>query len=97
MLREWRGANSGNGVRNRYWRLGGYWSDCLGRLYRGDETIATPGQCLNEAWIFRRIVQGFAQTVDGCIHAVIKIDEGVSRPQPLPQIFPRNQFARMFQ
>jgi len=36
-------------------------------------------------------------TVDGIVDAVIKVNEGIRGPHPLPQFFPRNQFARLFE
>jgi hypothetical protein len=42
-------------------------------------------------------LQGPAQTLHGRIDTVVKLDSGVIRPQLLPDFFPQQHFARIFQ
>jgi hypothetical protein len=55
------------------------------------------GQGFNEARVIRRVVQRFAQPHDRSVQAVVKIDESIIGPKPLPKFFPGDDFAAPFQ
>jgi len=66
-------------------------------LYGSDKAIAVPGQRFDEAGRRRVVPQGFAQSFDGTVDAVLEIDEGILRPELLPDLFAGHQFARALQ
>src|SRR5262249_34118067 len=66
-------------------------------FHRLNETVASPGERFDEAGIFRRIAQGFAQLLDSVIQATIKVHKSVRGPDPLLQFLAGDNFARMFQ
>ena len=51
---------------------------------------------LNEAWIFSRVAQRFANLIDGRIQVVVDIDEGVW-PEPVLQFIPGDYLARLLE
>src|SRR6266540_4143610 len=53
----------------------------------GKETVAATGNGLDEAGIFRRVAQRFANLVDGFVEAVIEVDDRLA-PKFLLQLFP---------
>jgi hypothetical protein len=65
-------------------------------FYLRNEAVATTRQGLNEAGAFRRVAEGFAKAGDGAVQAMIEIDEGVGRPNPLPQLFLGHYLAGVF-
>ena len=58
-----------------------------------DESVPAARQRFDEPRILSRIVERFAQLPNGVVHADVEIDEGVGRPEPLPKLFARHQFA----
>jgi hypothetical protein len=64
---------------------------------RSYEAIPSSSECLNEDGCFRRFAQRIAQSLDGCIKAMIKIDKGIRGPEPIANFFTRNQLAGTLQ
>jgi len=62
-----------------------------------DETISTSSERFDEHWSVRRFAQSIAQPLDGSIESMIKIDEGVRRPEPIAQFVTGNHFPGMLQ
>lgn len=63
----------------------------------GDKAVAMARKGFNEERIIRRVAQHFAQPHDRGVQAVVKIDEGIIGPKPLPELFPGDHFAVPFQ
>jgi hypothetical protein len=61
------------------------------------EAVAATGQSLYKARLLSGIVQRFAQTFDHAVQAMLEIDVGIGRPQPLGQLVTGNQLAGSFQ
>jgi hypothetical protein len=74
-------------------RRSGRW---LNPFHGGDEAVAAARKGLNEARLLVRITKGAAERLNRRVHAVLEIDEGVGRPEPVLQFFAREQFARLF-
>lgn len=66
-------------------------------LYGSDKAIAVPGQRFDEAGRRGVVPQGLTQSFDGTVDAVFEIDEGILRPELLPDLFAGHQFAWTFQ
>ncbi len=58
------------------------------------ETVAFARQCLNEA---RRFGKGFAESLNGVVKALFKINERIGGPDSLLQLLPGNHLAPTFQ
>jgi hypothetical protein len=66
---------------------------CFHDLNRGDKTIPTPWQGLDEPWILGVIPECFPQFFHSSINAVFKIYEGIGWPELLLDLLPRHHFA----
>ena len=64
---------------------------------RCDESIAPLRDCLDVAGLFGRVTQRIAQAFDGCVQAVLEIDEGFGTPQPFAQVLAGNNNAGSLQ
>ena len=62
-----------------------------------DEAVAFAGQRLDEARLFGGIPQRFPEMVHRLVQAPIEVDERAGAPEPVPQLFACDQFARLFQ
>ena len=62
----------------------------------GNEAIAAARKCLHVARLLVRITKSATQRLDSGVHAVLKIDEGISRPKALLQLLAGEQLARLF-
>jgi hypothetical protein len=62
-----------------------------------NETVSTLWDGLDEPRIFRRIAQGFAKPHDGGVQAVVKIDEGICRPETMLQLIPADNSTPMIE
>ena len=71
--------------------------DSLRVVDGADKSIPTPRQRLDEARRLGRIAQRVAQPVDHGVQAVVEVDERATRPEPLAQLFTRDQVARSLQ
>ena len=80
-----RGARRRNGLGTPY-RIGN-------QLHRRDEPVTTLGQRLDETRVFRGIAEGLAELVHRFVEAVIEIDPGVRRPEPLPQLLAQHDLT----
>src|ERR1019366_8038705 len=58
-----------------------------------EETVTSAGQSLDEARFLGRISQRFAQPIHCLVEALIEIDKGGGRPQPLYEIVATHQLA----
>jgi hypothetical protein len=68
----------------------------LFRSQRTDEPVPAPGNCLNENRGLRRFAQSITEPSNRDIQAVVKVDEGFSRPEFLSQFFPGDDFSWPF-
>src|SRR4051812_39188080 len=59
----------------------------------GNEAVAAARECLDVTRIARRIAERVTQFVDGCVQAVIEVNEGVRRPKLEAQLFTSDEFA----
>ena len=64
---------------------------------RSKKSITTPSDSFDESRIIGGVTQGIAQAANGGVEAVVKIDEGVGRPEAVPQFFPGDDFAGFFE
>jgi hypothetical protein len=48
---------------------------------RSDEAITLAREGLDESRVFRRVVQGLTQLLNGFVQTLIKLDESVARPE----------------
>ena len=64
---------------------------------RSNEAIPTSSECLNEYGGISRIAQRVAQSFDGCIQAMIEVDERVRRPELDAQFLSAYHFSRSLQ
>ena len=64
---------------------------------RCDEAIAPARQGFNVSRCGRTVAHDRAQLTDGDVQAVFEIDKGIVGPEPLVQLFARDQFAGPFQ
>jgi hypothetical protein len=62
-----------------------------------NEAVAASAHGLYELGLFGRIPQSLPHFVDGGGQAVVKIDEGIGRPQAQAQLFARDHFSRKLQ
>ena len=62
-----------------------------------DEAVAPPRQGLDIDRLFRRFTQCVAQSFDSRIDAVIELDDGVVRPEPLPDVLAQHHLARVIE
>src|ERR1051325_2773282 len=67
------------------------------RLYGSDETVAALGPCLQEAGIAGGVAENIAHLIDGCVQAVIEINECVLWPEACAQFFARHHLVRAFE
>ena len=63
-------------------------------LHVGEKAVATLRNGLDEAGSTRGIPEGATKLGDGGVQAGVEFDERVVRPQELPQLLARDQFAR---
>src|SRR6187200_2953714 len=70
---------------------------CFDDCHVGEETVPPPRDGLHESWARRRITERRPNPVDGFVHTVVEIDEGVGGPQAVTKLFPRNDVARAFE
>jgi len=64
---------------------------------RRHKAIATPGNGFNEAGILSRITESFAKALDGIVQPLFEVDEGVGRPEALPEFLSRYDLTGIFQ
>lgn len=64
-------------------------------MHLGDEAVAPLGKCFYEPRMLGGVVQGFAQAPKNGIQIVIKIDENIVVPQPVPEFLACNEFPWM--
>jgi hypothetical protein len=62
-----------------------------------DEPVAPPGEGLDEPGTLRGVPQRFPQPRDRGVQVVVEIDKYIGRPQPFPDLFAGDDFARTFQ
>jgi len=85
--------------------------DCLGSLLRFNDSgpcairppvdwsyksISTASKSFNIYRHFCRFAESVSQSLDGGVEAMIEINKGVRRPEPIPQLFTCNHRAWMF-
>src|SRR5262249_7466091 len=63
----------------------------------GEETVAPPSDSLHEPGARRRIAERLPNPVDGFVHSVVEIDEGVGGPQAITKLVPGHGLARPFE
>ena len=66
-------------------------------LDRTDESVAVPGERLDEKRRPDLVTERAPQAVHGVVQAVIEVDERVVRPEPPPQFLSRDHGARMLE
>src|ERR1017187_3904547 len=66
-------------------------------LNRSDEAVAVPGERFDEAGVLGGVAQSVTDAIDGAIEAAVEVHDRVVRPDPLLQLFPRQDLARPFQ
>jgi hypothetical protein len=64
-------------------------------LDRRDEPVAAPVQRLDESRTLGAVADHRAQALDGRGEAVLEVDERAVGPQPLTQLLPREELARL--
>jgi len=62
-----------------------------------DESVAATRQGFDKTGGLRSVAEGFPQPFDCVINAVVKIDEGIGRPYPLPNLFAGHYLPWLFQ
>lgn len=62
-----------------------------------DKPIPTPGYRLDEARVRGGFAQRRAQTCNSDIQAIVKVNEHVLAPKPLPQLITRDELSGMLQ
>ena len=67
------------------------------RPHRGDEAVTAPSEGLHEPRALGRIAERGADLVDHRAQAVVEVDEGARRPEPLPQLVARHHLSRPLQ
>src|SRR5262249_21484021 len=88
------------GIQNSRLRLVGLFGRgwrSLRTLHRTDVPVAPASQRVDVTWLLPRIAQHFANPCDGVMQAVVKIDEGVGRPDSVLQFLARYNVAGAFQ
>src|ERR1043166_3811943 len=60
----------------------------------GKETVSPPSDGLHEPGACCRIAKRLPNPIDGFVHPVVEIDEGVWVPQAVTKLFPSHGFAR---
>jgi hypothetical protein len=60
----------------------------------GDEAVPAPSDGFDKSRARRRITQRLSNPVNGLVHAVIEIDEGLGSPQPVAKLFPSDDLTR---
>ena len=63
-----------------------------GCLHRRDETVATPGQRLDEARRFSDVAERGAKFPDGVVDALFEVDERLAAPERMLKVVARNDF-----
>jgi hypothetical protein len=75
--------------------IGCVWLTCSANaVYACNEAVTVPGQRLYVAGVLGRVHQSRPDLTDGLIEAVLKVHEGLSRPELLAQFLPRDDFPR---
>jgi hypothetical protein len=69
----------------------------LDKFNRRQEAISATGESFDEARVRGGVTQSFAELIDYCVKAMIKIDKRICRPELLAQLFPRYYFGRTIQ
>jgi hypothetical protein len=64
---------------------------------RSNEAVAAAGESLYEAGVVGGIAEGVSKSFDGSIQPVVKVDEGVDRPEPSPQFLSMDNFSGSLQ
>src|ERR1700676_5578754 len=72
-------------------------SIAVGGIDGSEETISPARHGFDEPGILRRISKGVPQAANGGVQAVIEIDEGIRRPEPLAQLLAGHDFAGLLQ
>src|SRR5262249_15635023 len=62
-----------------------------------DETVPSPRHSFHITRIFSRLAQGIPKPLYSGVNAVIKLDDGVIRPQSLPYLLPQDYSPRLNQ
>jgi hypothetical protein len=65
-------------------------------LHGGNEAVAAPGQCLDEAGLVVRIAEGFPQAHHRVVQSVIEVYKGIAGPQAFAKLIARDHLARLF-
>lgn len=68
----------------------------LNSFYCSDKTVTAPRKRLDEPRLLVRIAKSAPERLYRCVHAMLKIDKSVRRPQMLLQFFSSEQFAGPF-
>jgi hypothetical protein len=87
------------------WRYGENWRRTLFDRGRGpgavfdpsDEAVAAARDRLNKSRFLGVIPQGFPQALYRSVNAVLELDHGAVRPEPLPDLLARDELARLLQ
>jgi hypothetical protein len=69
----------------------------IGRLDLAYEAITLPGNSLDIARIIGRISQGVPQSPYRGVDAMVELDNGLVRPEALPNLLARDYFAGRFE
>ena len=62
-----------------------------------DEPVTATSDGLHEARARRRIIERVPNPVDGFVHAVVEVDEGVGSPQSVTKLFAGDRLTRPFE
>src|SRR6266852_938361 len=68
---------------------------CRDLFHGGDEAVAYAGNRFDVPGVLGRVTESLAKFLDGTIQTVLEIHECVRGPEPLLQILPGNDFARL--
>src|ERR1700722_2679182 len=81
----------------RSFDCGGLSAIAVAGIDGSEETISPARHGFDEPGILRRITEGVPQSPNGGVQAVIEIDEGVRRPEPVAQLLAGHDFAGLLQ
>lgn len=68
-----------------------------GFFHPRNETVAAFWDGFHETRILGRVPENFAQLHHTIIEAMVEVDKGISRPQPVAQFVAGNCLARLFE
>jgi hypothetical protein len=66
-------------------------------LHGRDQQTSSVGHCFHIPWLFSKVRQYLSQLRDDCVQTALEVNERVTRPQSVPQLFTSNHFTWRFQ